>query len=129
MELAMPWPASGGEWLAWLSAIAAILLGLAILVAPRPAARFRGMAAGGAGLPARGLRATSGFPLGVGLCAVLLAQPFIYLALGAAWIFSAIARLVGILAERDTNPTSLGWLVAETLLGVMPLAYVFGYVP
>lgn len=124
------WPSSGGEWLAWCSALVTIFFGFILFFAPRYSlgllrlkthpdhpeaiAEMRGTMAG--------------FYFGVGLCCVLLAQPFFYMALGFSWAFTAFGRLVSMLV--DGGNTRFNWIsiVIELLLAVLPLAYVFGYI-
>ncbi len=130
IEFAFPWPTSQGEWLAWSSAAAAALFGLAMLVAPRAALAIMHFAR-----PAETPQAVAelrsraaGFQLGLGLACMLLAQPLLYLALGASWGFAALGRLAGVLFDRGARRSNLVWLVVEAGLATMPLAYVLGYV-
>jgi predicted membrane channel-forming protein YqfA (hemolysin III family) len=71
----------------------------------------------------------AGFYLGVGLCAILLAQPFIYLTLGVSWLFTAFGRIISMLSDR--GGTAFNWvsLVVELALAALPLAFVFGFLP
>lgn len=123
-------PSSTGEWLAWASALVTVVIGLAFLVAPRPALRLLRL------VPhpdhphavAQGRATLAGFYLGVGITAILFAQPFLWMALGAGWAFTALGRLISILVDRGFTPHNGGLLVVEIALAVLPLAYVFGYV-
>jgi len=75
-------------------------------------------------------RATmSGFYLGLGLCALLLAQPLLYMALGFSWLFTAFGRLVSMLS--DSGNTLYNWfsIVLELVLAALPLAFAFGFLP
>lgn len=122
-------PASIGEWLAFASAVVTVLFGLVLLFAPRLSLNLlRLRTAEGVPDAVAEARATmAGFYLGVGLSALLFAQPFLWMALGAGWGFTAIGRLVSMLADRGFtryNGISIG---VETLLAVLPLGYVFGY--
>lgn len=128
MELAFPWPFSQGEWLAWISAAVTVLFGLAAFFAPRLTLRLLGRQperAGAAGEP----RATiAGFYLGLGLCAILLAQPLIYLALGASWAMTAFGRLIALLSDRGN--AAYGWIafLVAIVLAALPLLFVLGIV-
>jgi hypothetical protein len=128
MELTLPWPTTTGEALAFASAVAAILAGLAALVLP-------GISAGLTGEPrdraaaAAALRAASGFPIGLGIAAVMLAQPLLYLALGAGWLFAAVGRAAALAADRTAYGLGLLRLALDILFAVLPLAYAFGYLP
>lgn len=131
MEFAFPWPMSQGEWLAWSVAAFTIALGLLSLVAPRVSLRIRGLQpAVEAAAHGGNLRGTlSGFPLGVGLSCMLLAQPMIYIALGASWLFTAVGHAVSLATGRGKLALGLSWLAIELALGLLPLAYVFGFMP
>ncbi|TIT71505.1 MAG: DUF4345 domain-containing protein, partial [Mesorhizobium sp.] len=84
MEFAFPWPMSQGEWLAWSSAVATLLIGLLLFLAPNLAFRILRLQARPekAAAIAEGRGRMSGFYLGVSLCCILLAQPLLYMALG-----------------------------------------------
>lgn len=131
MDFAFPWPMSDGEWLAWWSAAVTIVFGVLFLFAPRLAMRALRLQAAGdrpeAIAEVRGRLA--GFHLGVGLSCMLLAQPFLYIALGAAWIFSAFGRIISILSDRGLTLANCFWLVVELVLAALPLAFVLGFVP
>ncbi len=119
------WPGSPGEWLAFASAALTALFGLAVLVMPRMTLRAMGSATGSAAA-VRG--PMGGFLLGTGLCCLAMAQPFLYLGLGAGWLFAAFGRLLSVLL--DGTRTARDWVVllAALALGAMPLAFVLGYV-
>lgn len=123
-------PASTGEWLAWASAIVTILFGLASLIAPRRALHFRHLKVhpDHPQAVAEGRATLAGFHLGVGFAAILLAQPFLWLALGAGWGFTALGRLISILIDRSFTGRNGLMIAVEILLAALPLAYVFGYV-
>lgn len=131
MELSFPWPTSQGEWLAWISAVVTVLLGVFFLFAagtvlkvlrlqtapacPQALAEVRGRMAG--------------FYLGLGLAAILLAQPLIYMALGFSWAFTAFGRLVSMLSDGGGRFYNLVLFVAEAALAALPLLFAFGLVP
>ena len=71
----------------------------------------------------------AGFYLGVGLTAILFAQPFIYMALGVSWLFTAFGRFVSILSDRGS--TFYNWisLLIELALALIPLAAFFQLFP
>jgi hypothetical protein len=132
MELAFPWPMSNGEWLAWSSAAVTVLFGLLMFFAPRISLRILRLQTTEAHPEAVSeARATmAGFYLGLGLCCVLLgAQPFLYMALGVSWLFTAFGRLVSMLS--DGGNTFYNWisLAVEVVLAALPLAFAFGLIP
>lgn len=130
MELAFPWPYTQGEWLAWSSAAITVLFGLVTLFAPRLSLKaLRLQTAPNHPEAVAESRATmSGFYLGVGLCCILLAQPLLYLTLGASWALTAFGRVVSMLSDRGN--TAYNWIVLaiEIVLAGLPLAFALGFV-
>ena len=130
MELAFPWPVSQGEWLAWSSAAVTALWGLVLLLAPRIAMRaVRLQAVPDHPEAVAEMRATlGGFHLGLGLSAILFAQPLIYLTLGLCWALAAFGRFVSMLS--DDGNTVYNWvrLAIEAVLGALALAFALGFV-
>ena len=129
MEFALPWPTTTGETLAWASAAATVLIGLAYLFAPRTMLRASGLVA-----PADKLSALAhvrgpiaGFLIGSGLGARLLAQPLIYMVLGFCWAFAVFGRLISMLSDGG-GVRNLAHLVAEAALALPPLLFAFGLV-
>ena len=131
MEFAFPWPMSDGEWLAWSAAAATVAFGLLALFAPRITLRLLRLTTPERHPDAVGsARATiAGFHIGLGLSAILLAQPLLYMALGASWGFTAFGRIVSMLSDRGGFLHALSWLVLEAVLAAAPLAYALGFVP
>lgn len=129
MELSFPWPASGGEWLAWSSAVATVAVGLFAMFMPRLALRFFRLAPAAGRQPVLVLprAVVGGFHVGFGLVAILLAQPFVYLALGVAWGAAAFGAVVSLLS--DGAGTLYGWafLVLALVLATLPLGYILGF--
>lgn len=124
-------PQTLGEGLAWASAVITIIFGLICLLTPRLAFRIMRLRTE-EGIPeaVSESRATmSGFYLGTGILAIVFAQPFIWMVLGAGWVFTAFGRLVSIVLDRGN--TQFNWIsiAIEFALGVLPLAHVFGYIP
>ena len=130
MELAFPWPYSQGEWLAWSCAAITLALGLLMLFAPRLVLRaLRLQTAPNHPEAVAEARATmSGFYIGTGLACILLAQPLLYLALGACWALTAFGRIVSMLS--DDGNTLVNWLrlAAEIVLAGLALSFVLGFV-
>jgi uncharacterized membrane protein HdeD (DUF308 family) len=131
MGFEFPWPMTDGEWLAWSSAVVTILFGLILLFLPRTALRILRLQTAPdhpeAVAEVRGTMA--GFYLGLGLCCILLAQPWLYIALGFSWVFTAFGRIVSMLSDR--GGTLYNWisLVIEVVLAGLPLAFSLGFVP
>lgn len=130
MGFAFPWPYSQGEWLAWGVAAVTTLLGLLFLFAPRLSLRLLRLQTTQAHPKAlsavRGPLA--GFHLGLGLCSILFAQPFLYVALGVAWALDAFGRAISIMS--DDGNTLYGWtlLVFALVMAILPLAFAIGLI-
>ena len=131
MQFAFPWPVTQGEWLAWVSAAVTVLFGTVLLFAPGISFRmFR--------LPPKPERPEAyaaaranmaGFYLGLGLCCLLLGpQPFLYLALGFSWLFTAFGRIVSMMSDRGTGLANWLWLVFDLVFSGLALAFALGFV-
>lgn len=124
------WPATQGEWLAWTSALVTIAFGLILMFAPRLSLKLLRLQTAPdhpeALSEARGTMA--GFYLGVGICAMLFAQPLIYLALGAGWAFTAFGRIISMMSDRGVTLYNLVSVVIEILLAAAPLLYGLGWI-
>ena len=121
-------PASNSEGAAFASALMTILFGLVLMFAPRFSLRLLRLQTQPEYPEAVSeSRATmAGFHIGVGLCAILLAQPLLYLALGAGWAFTAFGRIVSMMSDR--GHTLFNWiaLIVEATLAVFPILYATG---
>lgn len=130
MDFAFPWPFSQGEWLAWTSALITILLGLVSLVAPH--ARFRALrlrdAEGVADAAAEARGQLGGFYIGIGVAAIMFAQPLVYTALGFAWALAACGRLLSMIADGSRTLGNSAYLMLCIVLAVLPLGYAFGFI-
>ncbi|WP_417436253.1 DUF4345 family protein [Hoeflea sp.] len=124
------WPMTQGEWVAWSSALVTILFGLMLLFAPRLSLRIlRLQTAPDHPEAVSEARATmAGFYLGVGICAMLFAQPLIYLALGCGWAFTAFGRIISMMSDRGVTIYNLASVVIEILLAAGPLLYGLGWI-
>ncbi|MEO9336334.1 DUF4345 family protein [Mesorhizobium sp. SB112] len=130
MEFGFPWPFTQGEWLAWTSAAITVLFGLMLLFAPALSFKILRLQT----RPdhpeaiAEGRATMSGFYLGLGLCCILLAQPWLYMALGFSWLFTAFGRVISMLSDRGNTPYNWVSLVVELVLAVLPLGFSFGLI-
>ncbi|MBP0615540.1 DUF4345 domain-containing protein [Jiella mangrovi] len=128
MDFALPTNSAG--WLPFAAALVAVILGLAALFAPRLILAAIGLAPSAGKLDAlAGSRASlGGFWIGVGLVgAALYDQPFVQLALGAGWLFSAFGRLVSLLTDGTTF-RGLFYFCAELILAAAALAPALGFI-
>lgn len=128
MQFAFPWPTTNGEWLAWASAAFTILFGLILMFAPGLSLRLMRLRTTEAHPEAvAAARSTmAGFYLGAGLCALLLAQPLIYMTLGVCWLLSAFGRIVSMLSDRGNTVYNWAWVVVELIAGALPLGFSLG---
>jgi hypothetical protein len=120
-------PTETGEQLAFLAATAAALIGCFVLFAPGLTLKLLGLAVTGdrpEGLGAA--RSAGGLIVGFSGTALLLAQPTVYLAFGAALALAAFARILSIMSDHGGTWRNMLLLVVEIVLAALPLAYVFG---
>jgi hypothetical protein len=129
MEFTFPWPTTNGEWMSFGAAAITILLGLTRLFVPDIVLRLQRLQP----VPEHpeafaAVRATmAGFYLGLGVTSVAWQQPFLYMALGFSWAFTAFGRLISILSDRNTL---LNWILIliELVLAAAALANPLGFV-
>ena len=122
-------PTDLGEQLAYCSAAFTALIGFIMMFAPGYAYRFLKLQVreGRPEAYAEG-RSMGGFYLGFGLVAILLAQPMIYLALGASFAVAAFGRILSIMSDRGSVILNLLLLVVQAALAALPLLYGLGYI-
>ncbi|MEX6508794.1 DUF4345 domain-containing protein [Jiella sp. M17.18] len=128
MDFALPTTNAG--WLPFGAACLTILFGLAALFAPGTTMRTLGIApsVGRADAYAGGRASLAGFWLGVGIvAAALYDQPFVQLALGAGWLFTAFGRFVSMLSDGRSAVGFLAFVV-ELCLAAAALAPAFGFI-
>ena len=130
MEYAFPWPVSPGEWLAWLSAAATVLVGIVHFFIPNLALRLRRLQTdpGHPEALAEVRGPMAGFFIGLGLTCILLAQPLIYFALGMAWGCTVFGRIVSILSDRASTVVNWLLLLAELVMCLLPFGFPFGFI-
>jgi hypothetical protein len=64
----------------------------------------------------------------VALVALLMAQDWIYMAIGGGFTLAAFGRIVSLLVDRSFSRRNLAVLLLQAVLAGLPLAYVFGYI-
>lgn len=122
-------PTEFGEQLAFCAAAAAALIGALVMFAPGMALKFfalqpRELRPEGYGAT----RSAGGLILGFSATALILAQPTLYLAFGAAMALACFGRILSIMSDRGNTIRNFLLLVVEILLAALPLFYVFGLV-
>ena len=124
-------PQTTGEWLAWLVAFSCLIVGLCLMLLPKKLMIFVGMGdsteSTGALSEIRGPFA--GAFVGIGLAAILFAQPLVYAALGLMLFFMVVGRFLGFLLDRSLDRKRAALTIAEAIMAYFPLAYAFGIIP
>lgn len=122
-------PTETGELLAFSAAAFTALIGVFMMFAPGLTLRVLGLGSmeHRPGAIAEARSSLGGFYAGIGLSAILLAQDWIYIALGAAFGLAAFGRILSIMSDRGRNPANYPFLVVQIVLAALPLGYVFGF--
>lgn len=122
-------PSTPGEWLAFASAVVTIALGLLCLLFPRTTfLMLRLQTRPGSPEAVSESRATmAGFYLGVGVSAILLAQPLVYLALAAGWAFTALGRALSVIVDRGGTRFNAFSIALEVVLALAAALYPLGW--
>jgi hypothetical protein len=122
-------PTEFAEQVAFIGAAITLLLGLLIMFAPGLTMSFLGLK------PTEGrnqgfseVRSTGGFYVGCGLSALLFAQDWIYLTIGAAFAISAFARILSLMSDGANEVRNYLLLIVHVVLAALPLAYVFQFI-
>lgn len=123
-------PTEFGEQLAFLAASVSALIGLLMLFAPGVTLRLFALQSSRERNDGFVLIRSSlaGFYLGLGAAALLLAQPMVYLAFGAAFGLSVFGAVLSILSDGGTTWRNCLLMVVNSVLAALPLLYVFGIV-
>lgn len=122
-------PTEFGEQLAYCSAVVTAVIGLFLMFAPGYAYRFLKLQVKeGRSEAYAEARSAGGFMVGFGLVAILLAQPMIYLALGASFGVAAFGRILSLMSDRGSIILSLLLLVVQAILAALPFLYGLGYI-
>ncbi|MCP8895974.1 DUF4345 family protein [Shinella daejeonensis] len=121
-------PEETGELLAFCAALLTGVIGLFGLFAPRLTLRLAGLSLAG---PSReGLafaRSAGGFRAGLAVVALLMAQSWIYMAIGGAFALAAFGRILSLMSDGSASPGNLAILAVEIVLAGLPLGYAFGF--
>ncbi len=123
-------PTELGEQLAFGAAVLSSLIGLLVMFAPMITFRLFGLQVTGERRDGLVLIRSSlaGVYLGLGVSALLLAQPMVYLAFGAAFALAVFGALLSILSDGGATLRNLLLMVVHVVLAAFPLMYVFGLV-
>lgn len=122
-------PTETGELLAFCAAIVTGIAGLVGLFAPGVALRVNGLQLHeGRTEGFAAMRSAGGFYAGLAISALLLAQSWIYLAIGGAFALAAFGRILSMMSDRSFSPANLLLLLVQAILATLPLIHVFGFV-
>lgn len=120
-------PTEFGEQLAFGAAAVAALIGALAMFAPGLTLKFFGLEPRNLRPEGFGaVRSAGGLVVGFSGTALMLAQPTLYLAFGAAMALAAFGRVLSIMSDRGNTLRNVLLLVVEVVLAAMPLSYVFG---
>ena len=121
-------PTETGELAAFCAAIVTGLFGLFALFAPGTALKLAGLQPrDGSREGLAFVRSAGGFYAGLAIVALMMAQDWIYMAIGGGFSLAAFGRILSLMSDRSFTVKNLVLLFVQVLLGGLPLAYVFGF--
>ena len=122
-------PQTTGETLAWLVALGSFLIGIGVMLAPRVLMSIVGLQATAASGTSEVRAIFGGMMGGLGLACLLLSpQPLLYFALGLAFFFAVIGRIISLAADRALSGVVWAGLLLEVAGAFFPLSYTFGII-
>lgn len=109
------------ELLSTIGAAASLALGLLGFVYPNAALRLVGLQlVPGLAHSVSEVRATyGGIFIGMSLYALVMQEPHAFLAVAAAWIMAAVARILSALFENAITSANIGGIVVELAIGTL----------
>ncbi|MBN9056075.1 DUF4345 domain-containing protein [Shinella sp. NM-101] len=122
-------PTETGELLAFLAAIVTGLFGLFALFAPGTALKFAGLQPKEGSREAYAFaRSAGGFHAGLAIVALMMAQSWIYMAIGGGFALAAFGRILSLMSDRSFSLKNLLALLVQAVLAALPLGYAFGFI-
>ncbi|MBB4955619.1 hypothetical protein H4S14_003658 [Agrobacterium vitis] len=122
-------PTEPGEQLAFLGAAITAAFGFVMMFAPAMTMRFFGLCLREGRYDGLALfRFTGGMMLGLGLGALLLAQPMVYLAVGATLGIALFGLVLSALQDHGATMRMVIVMIVVAMLVMLPLVYVFALV-
>ena len=123
-------PETFSEQVAFFAAAASALLGVIIMFCPGIGLKLYGLHVDAERRDGLVLLRSSlaGLYLGLGVAALLLAQPMVYLAVGIAFAVALFGNILSILSDGGVTWRNLLLLVVNFMLCALPLAFVFGLI-
>lgn len=121
VEIVFPdfWP----ERMAWLTALATVIIGVVLIAIPRTFMHWLGLSPRNNNGVSEVRGPFGGVWVGLGLSCLLLAQPFTYFALGMAFAFAVIGRIISFVADRTFNIHCITATFFEVLSAYFPLRF------
>lgn len=120
-------PEDWSERFAWLTAVATLLVGVVLMLVPARFGRLLGLQP--VGVSPNGLSElrgpVGGVWVGLGLACLMLAQPFTYFALGMAFAFAIVGRLISFVFDRTFNIQCVVAALIELMGAYFPLRFAF----
>ncbi|MXN47600.1 DUF4345 domain-containing protein [Shinella kummerowiae] len=121
-------PTETGEFLAFSAAIATAVLGLFGLFAPGIALKFAGLQPRETSREGFAfVRSAGGFYAGLAIVALLMAQSWIYMAIGGGFALAAFGRILSLMSDGSFSAKNLLVLAVQAVLAALPLGYAFGF--
>jgi hypothetical protein len=121
-------PTETGEFLAFCAAVATALLGLFALFAPGTALKIAGLQGRDGGREGYAFaRSAGGFYAGLAVVALLMAQSWIYMAIGGGFALAAFGRILSLMSDGSFTLKNLAVLALQVVLAGLSLGYVFGF--
>jgi hypothetical protein len=116
-------PHTTGEWLTWIAPLAAIATGIVYFALPRQTMRHLGFVATDRHrqLNAVGRASMAGFPVGLGLCAILFAQPVLFTAVGLGFAVTAAGQALHVMIDGGNRWSLFVRLAVAASLALLSL--------
>ena len=121
-------PTETGELLAFSAAVVTGLLGLFALFAPATALGLCGLEMrDGRREGLAFARSAGGFHAGLALVALLVAQDWIYMAIGGGLALAAFGRILSLMSDKSLTMKNLAALLVQAALALCLLGYALGF--
>ena len=121
-------PTETGELLAFCAAIVMGLFGLFALFAPGTALKLAGLQTKETSREGLAFaRSAGGFYAGLAIVALMMAQSWIYMAIGGGFALAAFGRILSLMSDGSFSLKNLIVLAVQAVLAGLPLGYAFGF--
>ena len=121
-------PTETGEFLAFCAAILTGLFGLFALFAPGTALKLAGLQTKETSREGLAFaRSAGGFYAGLAIVALMMAQSWIYMAIGGGFALAAFGRILSLMSDGSFSLKNLLVLIVQLVLAGLPLGYAFGF--